>query len=559
MTDIFYEIELGRIKKRFGNLVSINAELTAEFAFVPDEIESLTRIFAVWDRTDLTEEEAEQYPLMSEIDDNVTVIPSALFSRPGAYSLTVIGWNEEGDEPAVITDYDSIPDTSSFRSTEAFRGYILESGFQSSPYAASYGDGIFESIKEATTDKVYTDFLNAVNAQLDPDIGSTNNLPAVIAGKISGLKTEIQGLNHYIELFVSFVKSFYDFAHDDLNYTGTAYTDENPTDAAFNAIKSYLENSASDYVDDLKAASEELRSAIEDFVEGNLDYSGTTTKEALLAFLGAGAVTYINSLKEDRTRKNELQGLEDTVYTFLDELFNFPFQKNTSSIIAYLTENDSDEEPEPGHRYDGYGYKYVESIQNALAAMIIMLSYFDIDATDDSVLKEAENVYNYVLPQSDDYFLADYLELFDSIYSLLTTYLQYTTNPNWKAPGKMLEYIVDDDDSTGNGIKILQGYINAAARAINFVNTSMGGDFDLTESLESTLQQFYDYLSSDGDYDGAGAAEFLDSFRSKLAAALNESSTTKTYDDLIDDVETINGQSQTILNSLYSFYTGGNA
>lgn len=507
MTDIHFDVELGRIKKRYGDIVSINAAQTAGFTFCPEESYSTPsgstrRIFAVWTREDRTADEAEQEKMLSEITSGQTTIPPALFNRSGAYSVTVISWVE--NTTSTITTYASIPTTSSFRSTECYRGNILESGYSDGPYNNGYQGDIYGLIKSLTTAKVNADILSAITTVAGSGfISDTNNngLADEIAAKIAELNTSIAQL-------VQFAAKVSDFASDNLDYEGADYTEQTHLVSALNALSAYIDDDAADFVDDLK-----------DSVRTELNY--------WLDYIGNNII-YVNDVHDQET---EVQA-KTIIKSMLDNLiehWNYGYIDAFYAVQEYIEENASPEISYTEITRSSATSDALSTFRNEFSKLSDMI---DILLTDHSDLSNIKSV----------------------LYNLLHTYLVYSGANSIQA---MKNYIDDTTTPKGGGIRYVDILKKFFAEMIIILNSAgyFNVGIDTTGSSSTshidTVTEAYDYIKSQNDYANAGMREFLNSFATKLAAALadytNESYTNYTYDELIDELEDVFGEVEDVV------------
>lgn len=130
MYDIYFDIELGRIKKRYGQIVSLNTDQQCAFDFADSSFVGTANAAAVFGKG------GEEYiiPLTNTGNIYLCTFPAVLCSDSSLYSLTVIAYGTDAAQR--------------FRSTTEYTGEILASGFTDNEYAPQAPAGFIDTVLE---------------------------------------------------------------------------------------------------------------------------------------------------------------------------------------------------------------------------------------------------------------------------------------------------------------------------------------------------------------------------------------------------------------------------
>lgn len=130
MYDIMFDVELNKIKKRYGNIVSFNINQTCGFMFMNDEFVGNKSVAAIFSRKD----KEFAIELTKDKEEYTCRFPDELCDSAEAYKLTLIAFTNDADAP------------SDFRSTVAYYGTIEESGCSGTDFAPKHSETIFDKV-----------------------------------------------------------------------------------------------------------------------------------------------------------------------------------------------------------------------------------------------------------------------------------------------------------------------------------------------------------------------------------------------------------------------------
>lgn len=151
MFDIMFDIELNKIKKRYGNIVSFNIGQTCGFSFMNSDFVKDKTVVAVFIRGGL-EFAVEMKLIGNEYKCN---FPDELCDSAETYKLTVIAFTNDTEAP---TD---------FRSTTAYYGTIEDSGCDGTKFAPKHTETVFESVGHILVSELRTSLETATGENHD--------------------------------------------------------------------------------------------------------------------------------------------------------------------------------------------------------------------------------------------------------------------------------------------------------------------------------------------------------------------------------------------------------
>lgn len=167
MYDICYDVERNAIKKRYGELTSLNTDQKCLFNFVDPAFVGSDRAVAVFKKDD----EEIDITLTYSGGEYYCTFPAVLCNTYGMYSLTVIVY------PLPDENSEEEEDLTRFRSTREFTGEILDSGYADSNFAPEYPETYVESVKQGILNAVrFTSDGKTLSATYDPDYVSDVNI-----------------------------------------------------------------------------------------------------------------------------------------------------------------------------------------------------------------------------------------------------------------------------------------------------------------------------------------------------------------------------------------------
>lgn len=160
MYDICFDVERNAIKKRYGELTSLNTDQKCLFNFVDPAFVGSDRAVAVFKKDD----EEIDIELTCSGGDYYCTFPAVLCNTYGIYSLTVIVY------PLPDENSDEEEDLTRFRSTREFTGEILDSGYSDSNFAPVYPETYVDSVREGILDAIrFTSDGKYLYAEYDSD------------------------------------------------------------------------------------------------------------------------------------------------------------------------------------------------------------------------------------------------------------------------------------------------------------------------------------------------------------------------------------------------------